>query len=288
MSSPDADRREVRVIGDPHHRRVDQHVGARLQREHRHPLVAVLLPHAGHLERVGHHDAVETELLAQQPGEDRVGQGGGTAGQVERRHDDVSGHHHIGARSDGGPERRQVDPVPIRTGVADDRQSTARAALSTPRKDVLVWTASGSVVSADSPYTRVVNSWPTFSSSVIRRSVEFTQPVSAAEAGGAVAAMARGAFSATAVAAVASAARIARRLTDVRETACSALQLWNQNRLTKAEAQRAEKLGNFGESLTVDHRRAYDQLMTSICPGTRARRSVRKAVRPRDGLPHYR
>ena len=94
---------EDRVVGDLELGRHQQHVDARLERQHRNPVVAVGLAGAGHVEGVGDDDAVVAHLLAQDAGHDRLGQGGRVAGRVERRDGDVRGH-------DRGYARRRSRP----------------------------------------------------------------------------------------------------------------------------------------------------------------------------------
>ncbi|CAM2915019.1 hypothetical protein STAL104432_07555 [Streptomyces albus] len=77
---------------------------------------------AAHVEGVGRDEAVETELLAQQPRHDRVRHGGRYPGRVERGHHDVGCHDRVDSAPDGGPERGQVDTVQLRPRVLDLRQ----------------------------------------------------------------------------------------------------------------------------------------------------------------------
>ncbi len=114
---------EDRVPRDVEVRRVEELVHARLEREDGDTVVAVLRPYALHAERVGHHQPVVAELLAQDAGEDRAGEGGRVAGGVERRDHDVGGHDRVDAGPDGGPEGRRVQGLPLLTGVGDDREA---------------------------------------------------------------------------------------------------------------------------------------------------------------------
>ena len=54
--------------------------------------------------------AGEPELVAQQVGHDAGAGRGGTVG-VERRHEEVAGHHGLHADVDGGPERHELAPA---------------------------------------------------------------------------------------------------------------------------------------------------------------------------------
>ena len=65
-------------------RRLEQFVHAGLEGQHRHAVVAVLVAYALHAERVGDHDAVVVELVAQDAGEDRLGQRRRVTGRVQR------------------------------------------------------------------------------------------------------------------------------------------------------------------------------------------------------------
>ena len=76
-----------------------------------------------HLERVGHHDAVEAELLAQEALHER-----GVDGRRQLVHPDVRGHDRLDARLDRRPER--LEP---RVDVADEhRQLEVRILLVEP------------------------------------------------------------------------------------------------------------------------------------------------------------
>ena len=58
-----------------------------------------------HLQRVGDHEPAEAELLAQQPGQDPAAQGRGRV--VERRDEQVRGHHRLHVCRDCSAERQQ-------------------------------------------------------------------------------------------------------------------------------------------------------------------------------------
>ena len=98
---------------------IEEHVDAGLDRPDGHLVVAVLLPHALHRQRVGDDDAVVAEALTQQAGDDRLGERGGVARRVERGDDDVGGHDRVDALVDGRGERRLVDRLPLLAGVVD-------------------------------------------------------------------------------------------------------------------------------------------------------------------------
>jgi hypothetical protein len=62
------------------------------------------------IERVGHDDAVEAELVPQQAGDDRAGEDGRAPGGVELRIRRVGHHHELHAGRDRTAERRQPHP----------------------------------------------------------------------------------------------------------------------------------------------------------------------------------
>ena len=81
-----------------------ERVGARGQSAHRRTLDRFGPAGALHLQRVGHHDAVEAEFGPQQVDQGRVPRRRLVAERVEA---DVCGHHRTHAGLDGGGERRQ-------------------------------------------------------------------------------------------------------------------------------------------------------------------------------------
>ncbi len=91
--------------------RHQQHVGARDDRPHR--AFAAIEQHrqALHGHGIGDDQALELELVAQQPGEHVVRYGGGQAGGLEGRDGDVRGHDGVHAVRDGGLERLQLRGV---------------------------------------------------------------------------------------------------------------------------------------------------------------------------------
>ena len=73
---------------------------------------------AAHLQRVGHHQAFEAQLVAQQVREDGRRKRGGQIGRRQRGHGDVRGHDGIHARFDGRAERHQFHALqPLAVGV---------------------------------------------------------------------------------------------------------------------------------------------------------------------------
>ncbi len=83
-----------------------ERVDARVEREHRRSSTPTVALTRLHLERVGHHDAVEAELPAQQALDDRLAQRRGRV--AERRHADVRRHDRAHAGVDRGAERLEA------------------------------------------------------------------------------------------------------------------------------------------------------------------------------------
>ncbi len=112
-----------RVPGHVDGRRVEELVDTGLERQDGDAVVAVLRPDTLHAERVGHHEPVVAEFLAQDAGEDRVGEGRGVPGRVEGRNHDVGGHDRVDAGADGGPEGHGVEGRPQLAAVCDDGEA---------------------------------------------------------------------------------------------------------------------------------------------------------------------
>src|SRR5690606_16657046 len=119
---PAADGGQDAVVGDVDVRREQQLVGAGLEGEDGHAVVAVLGAHPLHVEGVGDDHAVEAEFAAQHALKVCGGQGGRVVAGVERGYLEVRGHDRVDAGGDGGPEGRGVDAFPLLSGVGDDGQ----------------------------------------------------------------------------------------------------------------------------------------------------------------------
>ncbi|CAM5565472.1 hypothetical protein STENM327S_00237 [Streptomyces tendae] len=105
------------MVGDVDVGREQRLVGAGLEGEDGHAVVAVLGAHAGHVEGVGDDHAVEAEFAAQHALQDGGRQGGRLVAGVERGDLEVRGHDRVDAGGDRGPEGRGVDAVPLLAGV---------------------------------------------------------------------------------------------------------------------------------------------------------------------------
>ncbi len=85
-----------------------QHVRARFEGAHGGFASAEAFRDAAHFKRVGDDDAFESQLLAQNAGQDFGRKRGGRVGIVKRGDGDVRGHHRIDAVLDGGAERHEL------------------------------------------------------------------------------------------------------------------------------------------------------------------------------------
>ena len=104
-------------------RRLFQLVHAGLDRQHGDPVVAVLGAESRHAEGVGDDDALVVQLVAEDSGEDRLGERRRVQRRVQRGNDDVRRHDRVDAVRDVGLERRQVELLPLLLGVVDDRHT---------------------------------------------------------------------------------------------------------------------------------------------------------------------
>ena len=104
-------------------RRVQDHIvtgghGARRGLAGRHQL-----RHGAHPHRVGEHETVEPQLVAQQALHDARAEGGGRGRRpIERRQLDVGRHYGVRSGGEAGPERDQFDPLESLARVIDDGQ----------------------------------------------------------------------------------------------------------------------------------------------------------------------
>ena len=111
-----------RVVGRVH----DDVVPGR-HRRHRGPARRHFVRDAAHAHRVGVHEPVEAQLVAQQAADHRRADGGGpNRARVETGQGDVGSHDRPRPGRDARPERRQLDPVEARPGMRDERQPAVR------------------------------------------------------------------------------------------------------------------------------------------------------------------
>jgi hypothetical protein len=100
-------------------------VGAGGEGPHGRALQAVRPAYRLHLDAVRDDQAVEAELLAEQPGEDPRAERGGQL-RVVRGHHQVTGHHRLHAGGDRGAERPQLALLQLGAAAVDHRHGVVR------------------------------------------------------------------------------------------------------------------------------------------------------------------